>query len=259
MPLTRRFIRWRFMRLLSQFLLILLFSINCHFSYAHVVTIGLEPFPPFVDQSGKGLTINLLKEVERISSFKFDIEVMTYARAKHELKNNRLTIAGHTPKGNETSEFYQYAEELDWQIDTTADVFAFDVKYLESKKVVKGKLGTTLGNAEFFAEMLGISKDKFVEVSSLNQLVDMFIVGRLDAILFERASVMTLLQKKQIPHVHYRSIGVVPASIAVKKSPQGKALKAKLDALIERVNTDEIFSSYLKYTRLPNEGVVPRR
>lgn len=245
------------MRRLFNTLSILFLLCFCELTQAQVITIGLEPFPPFVNQQGEGLTIDMLRKLERISSLTFQVEIMTYARAKHELQSDRLVIAGHTPKGKETAEFYQYAIELEWQIDTTADIFSFNAEYLDKDKIRKGKLGTTLGNAGFFAEILGVEKERFTEVSSLNQLVDMFIVGRLDAILFERASVMTLLQRKKVPDVYYQSIGVVPASIAVKKSPEGMQLKSHLDSLIGQVNTEEIFADYLKFTRLPDKGIVP--
>lgn len=224
---------------------------------AQTLTVGLEPFPPFVDRHGKGLTINMFHEIEKISTFRFDVKMMTYARAKHELSQGRLTIAGHTPKALETESFYQYAQDLNWQINTTSDLFAFDPQFLTVQNIKSGRIGTTLGNAHFFADILGIEKERFVEVKELGHLISLFKRGRVDVMLFERASVMTLLQQRKIENVYYKSIGNIPASIAVAKTPAGDKLKAQLDQLITLLDTDKIFSSYLKYSRLPEAGKVP--
>mgnify|MGYP000228418302 CR=1 FL=1 len=89
------------------------FGITCA---AQNVTVGMEPFPPFITEQVTGYSVDMLRAIEKISDLKFDIEIMTYARAKHELEFNRLDIAGHTPKELETKGFYRYAQELDWHI-----------------------------------------------------------------------------------------------------------------------------------------------
>ena len=86
----------------------------------------MESFPPFVNAQGDGLTIDMLHAIEDISDIEFTIEIMTYARAKYQLKTHHINIIGHTPKNLETADFYQYAQELDWIIDTTSDIFVFD-------------------------------------------------------------------------------------------------------------------------------------
>jgi len=227
------------------------FLITC---VAETITVGLEPFPPFVDEYGKGLTINMLNAIEEISDLEFDIQIMTYARAKNELKYQRINIAGHTPKDSETDAFYDFAEELNWQIHTTSVLFSFKEKYLNIDNVKPRTIGTTTGNAIFLAEQLGIDPSLFVEVRTLNQLVDMFIARRIDVITFERASVMTLLSEKNIFDVYYKTIGSIPASMAVHKGKRGAALKAKIDGIIEQLDLDKIFSGYLHYINLPDNG-----
>ncbi|PKG80989.1 hypothetical protein CXF85_19685 [Colwellia sp. 75C3] len=219
--------------------------------------IGMEVFPPFVNAQGNGLTIDMLHDIEDISDLEFEIELMTYARAKYQLKNHQIDIIGHTPKNLETPEFYKYAQELDWLIDTTSDIFAFDRQYFDLSNLNKDRIGTTLGNADFFAKKMNITRDKFIETATMGQLIDMFVKGRIDVLVFERISVMSLLQEQKVTGVYYQSIGKVPASLGVARNSSGNKLKHKLDVLIKQLPLDEIFSGYFKYTKLPSTGEVP--
>jgi polar amino acid transport system substrate-binding protein len=227
------------------------------FCLAEKIHVGMEPFPPFVDAQGEGLTIDMLRAIENISDLEFDIEIMTYARAKHQLKNQRVDIAGHTPKTFETPEFYLYAQDLNWQIDTTSDIFSFDRRHFDLSKLKEGRIGTTLGNADFFAAQMNISRDRFIQTATMRQLIGMFVKRRIDVLVFERVSVMTLLQEKNVAGVYYQSIGKIPASIAVYQNDVGGQLKSKLDKLINKLPLDTIFSDYLQYTNLADKGIVP--
>ncbi|NQZ81494.1 MAG: transporter substrate-binding domain-containing protein [Colwellia sp.] len=224
---------------------------------AQNVTVGMEPFPPFVTEQVTGYSVDMLRAIEEISDLKFDIEIMTYARAKHELEFDRIDIVGHTPKSMETKDFYQYAQELDWQISTKSDLFSFDKKHFNIETLQRGSIGTTLGNADFFAEQTGIPRSKFIETATLNQLVSLLLKHRIDVLIFERVSVMSLLQAQNSRDVFYQTIGEVPASIAVSKTSAGNKLKEKLDQLIKKLDQDKIFAGYLKYSRMPDAGVVP--
>jgi len=222
------------------------------------IFVGMEPFPPFINKKGMGYTIDMFKEIEKISNLKFNVSIMTYARAKKELKLNRIDIAGHTPKDLETSSFYQYAQELEWQLITHSDYFFLDKKYFELSSLKSNHIGTTIGNAKFFAEQTGIELDMFVEVSSLEQLVKMLLAGRIQVIIFERVSVMTTLMKLNKDKVFYRTAGMIPASIAVQNNEKGRLLKEKLDQLILTLDQDRIFGNYLEYMTMPDEGIVPQ-
>jgi len=224
---------------------------------AETIRVGLEPFPPFITKDGQGYSVAMFRGIEKISDLTFEIEIMTYARAKHQLKYKHIDIAGHTPKNLEAPEFYQYGLELDWQISTTSDLFVLDKRYLDINQIKKRRIGTTLGNADFLADQVGLSADHFIEVATLGQLVDMLLKGRIDALLFERASVMTLLQEKISTDVYYQTIGLIPASIAVNNDDKGHRLKAKLDRLIRQLDHEKIFSGYLKFNRLHATGKVP--
>jgi len=224
---------------------------------AEKINVAMEPFPPFVNAEGTGLTIDMLHAIEKISDLTFDIEIMTYARAKHQLKNQRIHIVGHTPKNLETDEFYLYAQELNWMIDATSDIFTFERKFFDLSILRKGRIGTTTGNADFFAKQMKIPRDKFIQTATLRQLVDMLLKRRIDVLVFERVSVMTLFQEKKMSGVYYQSIGKVPASFAVYKNSDGEKLKEKLDKLIKQLPLETIFAGYLQHAHLPESGKVP--
>ncbi|MBA6305114.1 hypothetical protein [Colwellia sp. MB02u-14] len=81
----------------------------------------------------------MLHAIVKISDREFNIEIMTYPRAKHQLKQQRVEIACHTPKDLETVDFYLYAQELNWKIDTSSDIFTFDRKFFDLSLLQKAQ------------------------------------------------------------------------------------------------------------------------
>ena len=142
---------------------------------------------------------------------------------------------------------------------TKSDMFSFDKKHFNLEKLQRGRVGTTLGNADFLAEQSGIPRSKFIEIATLSQLVSLLLKDRIDVLVFERISVMSLLQAQTDRDIYYQTIGDVPASIAVSNDNEGDELKEKLDQLIMQLNQDKIFADYLKYSRMPDSGTVPRK
>jgi polar amino acid transport system substrate-binding protein len=138
---------------------------------AQEIRVGLELFHPLINDKKSGYSIDLLKAIEKQSDLKFKIEIMTYARAKKELKYGRVDLIGHTPKGYESKEFYEYAQDLDWEIPTSSDMFVIDKKYLDINNLRKGRVGTLLGNADFLSESFKIPRELFYEVKNITQLV----------------------------------------------------------------------------------------
>ncbi|OQX28387.1 MAG: hypothetical protein BWK80_00425 [Desulfobacteraceae bacterium IS3] len=57
---------------------------------AQTVKTGVEPFPPLIVDKNTGYTIDLLKAIEAVSDLKFDIRIMSYTRAKYDLKRSQL-------------------------------------------------------------------------------------------------------------------------------------------------------------------------
>jgi polar amino acid transport system substrate-binding protein len=231
------------------------------------ISVGLEPFPPLVNEDGTGFVINMLNALEENSSLRFDYQIMTYARAKRELKKQRIDMIGLTPKGQETEEFYQYAQELIWHFDTTVDFYSTSPSNFTFLNFPQKSVGTLIGNADFFSELSSISRDKFIEVSSLKQLIMMMARGRIKVILFERVAMMSTIHDLQkdlntkVPSVlnsqkiYYQKFKRIPASIAVANSTAGIKLKRQLDKLLAN-NTSQYFAKIAPYAQLPDQGVI---
>tara|TARA_R110000787_G_scaffold7876_3_gene26239 strand:+ start:2118 stop:2858 length:741 start_codon:yes stop_codon:yes gene_type:complete len=241
---------------LAVITIIYLFILSSHLSYAQELKVGIEPFPPLINEDGSGLVLDMLSTLTAETDLNFNFQIMTYARAKKELKSERLQLIGLTPFQLETKKFYQYGLELDWHIDTCVDFVALNDRYFDVEKLPDGSIGTLLGNAEFFAEIINVSVDKFVEVSSLEQLVKMLALGRLKVILFERASTMTAIKASGIKDIYYKNMGIVPASLAVPNTPAGLILKTKLDNLLIDLDNTAFFSEFINYTSMADSGHV---
>ncbi|GLX79643.1 hypothetical protein tinsulaeT_29830 [Thalassotalea insulae] len=231
----------------------LLFSITTN---AEQVNVGLEPFPPLINEDKTGVLIEALNQIALNSELSFNFQLMTYARAKKELKKGNLQLIGLTPQHQETPDFYQYAQELNWSIDTTLDIFSLQPSLKEITQFEDFTIGTLIGNAEFFSQTLTIPQKKFVEVSSLPQLVKMLSKGRIKAIIFERIATMTTIEQLQTQGIYYQKIINLPASIAVQKNELGFKLKKQLDKLLSpsQLMTEHVMLS--RYYGLPDSGLV---
>jgi len=223
---------------------------------AQDVHVGLEPFPPIVNEDGQGYAVDMFKAIEVISDLKFHFHIMNYARAKKELQKQSLDMIGLTPQGHETKNFYQYAQDINWSVTAKVDLFTLDKKYFNIPLLPKQSIGTLRGNADFFSEVLNIPRDRFIEISSLTQLTKMLQRKRLKIITFERASTMTTLEKLDITGVYYKKVAEIPASFAVYKNSKGQELKAKIDKLLAQVKSKSYFLSYFKYQKLTDTGLI---
>ena len=212
---------------------------------AETIQVRLEPFPPLVTEAGGGLTVALLKQLEAISDLHFDVVIVPYSRAKYQLRNGQADLIGHTPVGYESDEFYSYAQELDWQLPTAADVFAMDPAWLSlPRSGEEYYVGAPLGNAEFFSALYDVPIDRFVE-STLPNLLQMLARGRIQALMFERASTRSYIWRARLEGVHYRMLGRINAGLAVRRDQQGDQLRARLEALIAKVDTRALLADYL--------------
>jgi polar amino acid transport system substrate-binding protein len=235
---------------------ILLFFINFKI-YCLEIKVGLEPMPPLIIDENSGYTVKLLKEIEKKSDLKFDIQIMTYSRATLDLSKGRLDLIGHTPKNKETKEFYDFAQELDFFIKTCTDLYttkSININNIALKEIPV--IGTPLGNKEFFSSMLSIPIENFKE-GAIENLFKMLSAGRIDAFLFERASSMTTVKNLKLKNIYYTLIdGDLDASLAVKNDKNGSILKKRLDEEIKKINLNKLFKDYYKYTNLPKKGYV---
>jgi polar amino acid transport system substrate-binding protein len=217
-------------------------------SYSQEIEVGFEPFPPLINEDGSGMVIDMLMSLAFEKNINFNIHIMTYGRAKKELESKRLALIGLTPYQLETDDFYQYAVELNWHINTHVDFYSLDKSYFDIEKLPNGSIGTLIGNAEFFSEIVNVPTIKFVEVSSLQQLVKMLEMGRLKVILFERVSTMSTIKSLNIENIYYKEMGIVPASLAVSNTAEGLKLKELLDNKLSNIENDKLFSDFIHYT-----------
>jgi polar amino acid transport system substrate-binding protein len=220
------------------------------------IDVAFEPFPPLINEDGSGLVIDMLNSLEQSSKLHFNFHLMTYARAKHELKNNRVKVIGLTPQNYETSDFYQYAQDLKWNISANVDFFSLDKSNFDTDKLADKSIGTLMGNADFFSVLLNIPRNKFIEVSSLEQLAKLLSLKRLSVVVFERVSMMKTINKIALEHVYYKKFILIAASLAVANNEEGNKLKKELDDLIDNIDNNDYFSEYFKYLNLPDQGTV---
>lgn len=227
-----------------------------HPLFAKDINIGFEPFPPLINENGQGHVVNMLRAIEKNSNYRFNIKIMTYGRAKLALKNEQLDLIGLTPQQLETEDFYHYAQDLNWHIDAHVDIFASKKKLLDITSTPNASIGTLIGNADFFSELLNIPRTKFVEVTSLEQLVKMLAKGRLELATFERVAMMSTIKRLKVKNIYYQKFGVIPASMAVANNTTGLALKNELDKLLAKVAIDLNNSQLQYYRSLPSSGIV---
>jgi polar amino acid transport system substrate-binding protein len=235
-------------------LIVFIAALTSQFCLAQEVMVGLEPLPPLIKQDATGYTVTLLKKIEEVSDLKFNIRIKPYVRIKDELKNDSLDLIGHTPYQHETPDFYQYAQDLDWNITAMTDLYATSEAKLDLANAQK--IGTPRGNAEFYSETLGIPITRFTSSGDIDSLLKMLKDGRIDVFVFERASTMGAIKNLNLKNIFYKKIIDIPATLSLRKDPAGDALKAKIDDLIKKVNYTEIFKDYNRYVELPAQGVV---
>lgn len=225
-------------------------------SYSWEIDVGLEPFPPLINEDGSGLVVDMLNTVSSRENLQFNFHIMTYGRAKRDLESRRVKLIGLTPYQLETQAFYEYATELNWHINTYVDIFALNKDCFNIEQLPDGSIGTLIGNAEFLAEIVNVPVIKFVEVSNLEQLVKMLALGRLNVILFERMSTMSAIKALNIENIYYKKMGIVPASLAVANTKEGLRLKSQLDSVLDDLDNNEFFSGFINYTSMHDSGTV---
>ncbi len=224
--------------------------------FSEVIQVALEPFPPLITKEGKGFTVEMLRAIEEMSDYQFEIRQMPYNRAKIELKTGNVDLIGHTPKGMETKDFYEYAMDLNWSVESKTDVYVVNKSYLQGSGYKKMRIGAPRGNKEFYSELFAIPVERFYD-GDLANLLKMLAKGRIDAFIFERASTMTTIRKYKIKNVYYKNINAtLRPGFAVRKNKRGSELKKKMDQLIETLDHIRIYHSYLEYMQLPDDDVV---
>lgn len=220
---------------------------------SRVLRVGLEPFPPLIVDNNTGYSVDWLRALAKEAGMTLRISIVPYSRAKAGLKNGKLDVIGHTPVGMETQDFYTYAAELDHRVATKLDAFSLGEQGLDSSNFEGKSIGTPYGNAKFIAEAIDLPQSQFVE-APLPNLVHMLLAGRINTIVFERASVVSHIPEETDMTIHYRLIAQIDAGFAVRRDrPQ---LLKQLNEASRRVNAANIYKAYSNLLNWPDRGTV---
>lgn len=215
---------------------------------AKTYKVGLEPFPPIVNENSGGLTEELLKKAEaKMTDVKFEFVHAPYKRLKKSLLEDDVQLIGHTPYGSEVQSFYKYAEELDWSYPVCAEFVFTNPKFLKDFKSI-GKIGTLVGNKGFLKELKGAQDLDIFEHVSMLSLVKMLEMGRIDAIWFPRFVINHYLEQHPVGKVYRKSFPERPLGIglAVRKDKEGKKLRSVLEKALKQIDWRSEFDSKLK-------------
>ncbi|MDO6428094.1 hypothetical protein Q4489_13825 [Thalassotalea sp. 1_MG-2023] len=234
-------------------ILLLTFSMTGN---AECIFVELEPFPPVINDDGSGILPDMLAAIEAKTDLSFQVTIATYARAKKDLHDGKVKLIGLTPKGNESKSFYRGAIELDWFFQATVDIYAQSPRYLNEENLTTNSIGTLTGNADFMSMVTNIPREKFIEVSSLEQLARLIVKKRIKAAIFERASMMSTISRLKLANIHYNKLITIPAGLAVKKTRAGQTLKKQLDKALLTLNTRAYLTPLNNFNQLANAGIV---
>ena len=173
----------------------------------HEINIGLAFTPGLLQKDGKGALDLALHDIEQGSNiFHFNIVYMSYLRAKIELEKGHVDIIGLTPKGYESEDFYRYAQELDWSLDTDLVLFCNSRSELE---LTHGeRVGTPPGNEGFVAEIMKMKESRF-ESGNLVSLVKRLKKHRIPCIVFEEYSTLKMAKVHNL-HWHNQCLSSMP-------------------------------------------------
>ncbi|MGM0563086.1 MAG: substrate-binding periplasmic protein [Pseudomonadota bacterium] len=215
---------------------------------AELVRVGLEPFPPLINADGSGYTIDVLRAIEKRTGAEFDIRIMSYRRAKIELKKGNIDLLGHTPWRAEQRDFYRYAQELQFRIPARIALFSLEEQFLELDELGKGRLGTPTGNADFMAEVIDAGLPSFTE-APLESLIDMLALGRIDAIVFAKGPVLKTLKQEdsELSPLSRVLVDDIYAGLAVQRTRRGDRLEKKLNTALKQIDLVALLEPYREY------------
>ncbi|TBW55193.1 hypothetical protein EZI54_12115 [Marinobacter halodurans] len=215
--------------------------------------VGLEPLPPLIREDGSGQSVEWLRALAKQANMRLHVSIMPYSRAKLALMAGDVDLIGHTPFGLETERFYDYAIELDYRVPTRMDVFSPDPDDLEPEAARRILIGTPFGNSAFISELTGLDRDCFVE-GSLPRVVNMMLAGRVNAVIFERMSVVSQIRKQTTKPVYYRLVKQIDAGFAVRRAET--ALIERLNNAARKVDSQAIYAPYINLLDGPDSGTI---
>lgn len=224
----------------QTFIFYVLITLSVRAQGPYEIAVGLEHAPGLLQQNGKGAIDMALHDIEKKSdSFHFSITYLSYLRAKIELEKGHIDMIGLTPKDYETKDFYSYARETDWSLDTDLVLFCNTHSALD---LAHGEMvGTPAGNEGFVAETLKMRGARFV-TGTLVSLVKRLKKHRIPCIAFEQYSVLKLAHNNRIKQLYFKRIAKVRGSFAFRKSFRNKKISKAIEEALRELN----WNKYLK-------------
>lgn len=215
-----------------QKLFIILFTLlSVCSAYSKTISVGLEAFPPFVLDDGSGLSVDLIKKLDKkLSEYNFKIQIAPYKRIKAESNANRMQLIGHTPYKEESKDFYKDFVEINWSYPVCTNFLIHpSVENLFTKE--DAVIGTLVGNKELLKSIKELKHKKIFEHSSLESLLKMLERKRVDAVWFASAPIKHY--QKKLGYNYFVSLTYpkrpLAIGLAVKKSKEGMKLKKKIE------------------------------
>lgn len=215
--------------------------------------VGLEPFPPLINEDGSGHSVHWLQAIAEEAGLELHVSIMPYSRAKLLLSAGDLDLIGHTPYGLETSEFYEYAREIDHRVPTRMDVFSLEESVLSPDSDSVYIIGTPFGNAEFLEDLLKFPETRITE-GRLPNLVRMMLAGRIHAVAFERIATASEINRQTELLIHYRKLKEINAGFAVHRD--NSELLQMLNKASEKIDADRLYLGYTNELQWPEKGIL---
>jgi len=218
-----------------------------------LIRIGLEDTPGLLQPDRKGVIDLVLAHIEKRTKYKFKVTYLSYVRAKIEMKKGNLDMIGLTPHGQETGDFYEYAQELDWSFNTNLVLFC---NTKENLKLENGEMiGTPIGNEGFISKQLGVNVSR-LKTGSLQSIILRVSKKREPCLAFEEVSTLTLGKELGISQLHYRIIGEVRGSFAFRKNKRGRRIKESLDKELSSINWSKYLQNIKRLPKKKGFGIV---
>ncbi len=222
--------------------------------YKYNIRVGLEVTPGLLQEDEKGAMDLALKELtQKSKQFKFNIQYLSYQRAKVELEKGNLDFIGLTPHGHEQKSFYKYAQELNWKFDTNLVLFCSSKKALDLKN--GEEVGTPPGNEAFAAKALGIKQSRF-EMGNLKSLLMRVDKGRLPCLVYEEISTLHTAKEMGIKSLYFRKIDHVSASFAFRKGPRVAELIHEMDNALKEINWQKYLINLIRIPLSERSGRI---
>ncbi len=222
--------------------------------HKHTIRVGLEETPGLLEANGEGILDKALKEVaKKVKLFNFSFTYLSYLRAKVELEKGNLDLIGLTPKGHEVKEFYKFAKELKWELNTNLILFCSSKKALLLKN--SEKVGSPSGNEDFIARSLN-HKVGFFESGSLKSLIMRLHKKRIPCIAFEEISTLKMAKDIGIKKLYYKKIGSINASFAFRKGPLSKDMVKEMEKALAKIDWNEYLRNVVRIPVSQSTGVI---